>query len=193
MKVAPVELVEEKPPRFRAGCCDRKRRTPTRYRCHCEFSFSPSLRPPFIIMLGQSACPSWCSGLQLDPSLPRVASQPARPGAAARRFPLSIAAVHGQSACPSWCSGLQLDPSSPRAASQPARLGAAARRFSLPSQLCMASQPARPGAAACSSILLAARGQSACPSWCSGPPVSILHVSLTRVPAHRVYHCRVFL
>jgi hypothetical protein len=129
LKVAPVELVEEKPPRFRAGCCDRKRRTPTRYRCHCEFSFSPSLRPPFIIMLGQSACPSWCSGLQLDPSLPRVASQPARPGAAARRFPLSIAAVHGQSACPSWCSGLQLDSSSQRVASQPARLGAAARRF----------------------------------------------------------------
>ena len=132
MKVAPVELVEEKPPRFRAGCCDRKRRTPTRYRCHCEFSFFPSLRPPFIIMLGQSACPSWCSGLQLDPSSPRVASQPAR-------------------------------------------LGAAARRFSLPSQLCMASQPARPGAAACSSILLAARGQSACPSWCSGPPAPPSH------------------
>ena len=85
MKVAPVELVEEKPPRFRAGCCDRKRRTPTRYRCHCEFSFFPSLRPPFIIMLGQSACPSWRSGLQLDPSSPRAASQPARLGAAARR------------------------------------------------------------------------------------------------------------
>jgi hypothetical protein len=78
-----------------------------------SFPSPPSLRPPFIyarpvslpvlaqrpagfpfpsqLCHGQSACPSWRSGLQLDPSLPRVASQPARPGAAARR---SLSCMH---------------------------------------------------------------------------------------------------
>ena len=110
-----------------------------------SFPSPPSLRPPFIY-----ARPV---------SLPVLAQRPAG-------LPFPSQLCHGQSACPSRRSGLQLDPSLPRVASQPARLGAAARRFPLPiaAESWPVSLPVlaqRPAARS----HLAARGQSACPSW----------------------------